>query len=190
MCLECAESVRKKKLPKKALANGLWLGEVPSVLTDLTFAEQSIIARVRINRFAVKVQSGMYKTKCNIIAFQNPVPEILETLPPPSSDIEEVFAVMFIKSKPPTEEDFKETPLYNVRRKKVKDALEWLKLNHTDYESIFISHENLKQYPENGPIVPVIYLTPEDVTTNKQPESTAVNDTEKEKVLQMVHSWE
>ncbi len=77
----------------------------------------------------MKVQSGMYKTKCNIIAFQNPVPEILETLPPPSSDIEEVFAVMFIKSKPPTEEDFKETPLCNVRRKKVKDALEWLKLN-------------------------------------------------------------
>ncbi len=114
VCLECAESVWKKKLPKKALANGLWLGEVPSVLTDLTFAEQSIIARVRINRFAVKVQSGMYKTKCNIIAFQNPVPEILETLPPPTSDIEEVFAVMFIKSKPPTEEDFKETPLYNV----------------------------------------------------------------------------
>ncbi len=70
VCLECAESVRKKKLPKKALANGLWLGEVPSVLTDLTFAEQSIIARVRINRFAVKVQSGMYKTKCNIIAFK------------------------------------------------------------------------------------------------------------------------
>ncbi len=33
VCLECAESVRKKKLPKKALANGLWLGEVPSVLT-------------------------------------------------------------------------------------------------------------------------------------------------------------
>ncbi len=97
-------------------------------LTDLTFAEQSIIARVQINRFAVKVQSGMYKTKCNIIAFQNPVPQILETLPPPTSDIEDIFAVMFIKSKPPTEEDFKETPLYNVRRNKVREALEWFKI--------------------------------------------------------------
>ncbi len=95
VCLECADSVRRKKLPKNALANGLWLGEVPSILTDLTFAEQSIIARVRINRFAVKLQSGMYKTKCNIIAFQNPVPQILETLPPPTSDIEDFFAVMF-----------------------------------------------------------------------------------------------
>ncbi len=53
-------------------------------------------------------------------------------------------------------------------------------MNHTDYQSVFISYENLNQYPENGPIVPVIYLTPEDVTTNKQPESTAVNDTENE----------
>ncbi len=72
----------------------------------------------------------------------------------------------------------------------MQEALEWLKLNHTDYESVFISHENLKQYPENGPIVPVIYLTPEDVTTNKQPESTAVNDTEKEEgVTDWIICW-
>ncbi len=29
VCQDCAENVRKEKLPKKALANGLWLGEVP-----------------------------------------------------------------------------------------------------------------------------------------------------------------
>ncbi len=180
VCLECAEAVKMKKLPKNSLANGLWLGEMPSVLIDLTFAEQTLISRVRINNFVLKLQSGMYKTKCNIIAFQNPVPQILESLPPPSSDLEETFAVMFIKSKPPTEDDFSGIPLYNVRRKKVQEALEWLKLNHADYQSVFISHENLKQYPENGPLVPIIYLNPEDVTTNKQPESTSVNDIEKE----------
>lgn len=183
ICLECEESVRKKKLPKKALANGLWIGDVPDVLKDLTFAEKTLIARVRINRFAVKVESGLYKTRCNIIAFQNQVPQILETLPPPSSDIEETFAVMFIKSKPPTEKDFNEIPLYNVRRKRVEDALQWLKLNHVDYENIFISHENLKQYPENGSPVPIMYISPEDVTTNKHPESTSVNDLEDEEGL-------
>ncbi len=168
------------KLPKKSLANSLWLGQVPAELSDLTFAEQLLIARVRINRFAVKVDSGMQKTKCNIIAFQNPVPQIYDTLPPPTSDIEETFAVMFIRSKPPTEKDFDEIPLYHVRRKKVQEALEWLKLNHVDYENMFISHENLKQYPVNGTPVPVIVLKPEDIHTNKHPESTSVNDTEKE----------
>ncbi len=180
VCQDCAESVRRRKLPKKALANGLWLGEVPKELSDLTFAEQLLIARVRINRFAVKVESGMHKTKCNIIAFQNPVPQIYDTLPPPTSDIEETFAVMFIRSKPPAEKDFDEVPVYNVRRTKVQEALEWLKLNHVDYENVFISHENLKNYPLNGCPVPVILLKPEDVLTNKQPESTSVNDTEQE----------
>ncbi len=128
----------------------------------------------------MKVESGMHKTKCNIIAFQNPVPQIYDTLPPPTSDIEETFAVMFIRSKPPAEKDFDEVPVYNVRRKKVQEALEWLKLNHIDYENVFISHENLKLYPENGSPVPVILLKPEDVETNKHPESTSVNDTEQE----------
>lgn len=180
VCMECAEAVKKCKLPKKALANGLWLGEVPDVLTGLTFAEQLLIAKVRINRFAVKVDSGMQKTRTNIIAFQNPIPQIYDMLPPPMSEIEETFAVMFIKSKPPSEEDFNEIPVYNVRRDKVQKALEWLKLNHKDYEGIFISYENLKQYPVNGSPVPIIMLKPEDVHTNKHPESTSVHDTEKE----------
>ncbi len=97
MCLECAESVRRGKLPKNSLANGLWIGEVPSVLTDLTFAEQTLISRVRINNFVLKLQSGMYKTKCNIIAFQNPVPQILESLPPPTSDLEEPLQLCLSK---------------------------------------------------------------------------------------------
>ncbi len=45
---------------------------------------------------------------------------------------------------------------------------------------MFISHENLKQYPENDSPVPVILLKPEDVQTNKHPESTSVHDTESE----------
>ncbi len=48
VCLDCAINVRRKKLPKKALANGLWIGDVPKELSDLTFAEQLLIARVRI----------------------------------------------------------------------------------------------------------------------------------------------
>ncbi|KLO04989.1 hypothetical protein SCHPADRAFT_808959, partial [Schizopora paradoxa] len=47
VCMECAESVQKRRVPKKSLANGLWLGDVPEVLKGLTFAEKILIARVR-----------------------------------------------------------------------------------------------------------------------------------------------
>ncbi|KLO04890.1 hypothetical protein SCHPADRAFT_840071, partial [Schizopora paradoxa] len=78
VCKSCTQDVQRKKLPKMSLANGLWLGEVPPILKELTFAERLLIAKVRTNKFAVKVDSGMHKTKCNIIAFENPVPQIYE----------------------------------------------------------------------------------------------------------------
>jgi hypothetical protein len=46
-------------MPTLALANGLWIGEIPDELQDLTYAEQLLIARVHHNRCIVKVSSGM-----------------------------------------------------------------------------------------------------------------------------------
>jgi len=34
-----------------------------------------------------------------------------------------------------------------VRRQNVQEALEWLKLNHQDYEDLEISQDNLASYP-------------------------------------------
>ena len=44
-----------------------------------------------------------------------------------------------------------------VRRNNVKDALEWLKLNHVDYEDLYISEENLNTYPLAGIPVEIQY---------------------------------
>jgi hypothetical protein len=61
VCYICIESLEKKKMPILALANGLWIGEIPDELQDLTYVEQLLIARVRHNRCIVKVSSGMSK---------------------------------------------------------------------------------------------------------------------------------
>jgi hypothetical protein len=61
VCSICIESLEKKKMPILALANGLWIGEIPDELQNLTYAEQLLIARVRHNRCIVKVSSGMSK---------------------------------------------------------------------------------------------------------------------------------
>src|SRR5882762_1447486 len=44
VCSTCVESLDKKKMPVLALANGLWIGEIPYELQDLTYAEQLLIA--------------------------------------------------------------------------------------------------------------------------------------------------
>lgn len=73
-----------------ALANGLWVGEVPQVLKGLSYAEECLIARVRSNRCVVRVSSGQKKMMANAISFPCPTVKVYQLLPPPKEDLEEV----------------------------------------------------------------------------------------------------
>ena len=175
VCPLCMESLDKKKVPTLALANGLWVGDIPNELQNLTYAEQLLIARVRHNRCIVRVSSGMFKMQANAISFSNPMPKIYNVLPPPIEEMDEVLAFIYTGPCKPTKADFQRTPLL-VRRLKVSKALHWLKLNHIDYYDCEISDKNLASYPEEGPPVVVDY---HPSSSNKNPESTSVHDMEK-----------
>ena len=176
ICPICIDSLEKKKMPTLALANGLWIGEIPNELQDLTYAEQLLIARVRHNRCIVKVSSGMFKMRANAISFSNPMPKIYNVLPPPIEELDEVLAFIYTGPCKPTKADFQRTP-FLVRRLKVSKALHWLKLNHVDYYDCEISDKNLASYPEEGPPVVVDY---HPSSSNKNPESTSVHDMKEE----------
>ncbi|KAJ3935822.1 MAG: hypothetical protein NXY57DRAFT_1046468 [Lentinula lateritia] len=133
-------------VPRLALCNGLWLGNVPNVLQGLTFYEKMLISRVRYTKNFVRVQKGggiHSKMVSNVIAFENPIPLIYDILPPPKKDIEECLAVMF-------SDDYTRALLL-VRRNVVANALHHLILNHADYN-------NLDNYAEDAPIVAVEYF--------------------------------
>ena len=172
ICNNCRACVRKGRIPRLALANGLWIGKVPDVLKDLSFVEKLLIARVRHTCAFVKVASGMRKMKANIVAFESPVPKIYNMLPPPREDLDETLAILFTGPCKPTAEDFARTP-FLVRRNAVIKALQWLKLNHANYADLEISYLNAMQYGEDMPPVSVEYRPS---ATNKVPEGTSVHD--------------
>ena len=174
ICEDCRARIRQGKVPKLALAKGLWLGEVPPVLGNLTFVEKLLVAKVRHTCAFVKVASGMRKMKANIVAFESPIQKIYNILPPPREDLDEMLAILFTGPCKPTAEDLARTP-FLVRRNAVINALQWLKLNHIDYADIDISHENAMQYEENMPPVTIEYRFSE---SNKVPEGTSVFDNE------------
>ncbi|EDQ98876.1 uncharacterized protein LACBIDRAFT_318602 [Laccaria bicolor S238N-H82] len=87
----------------------------------------------------------------------------LVTLSPPLEELDEVLAVMFTGPCQPTKKDLQHTPLL-VHRKQISKALEWLKLNHSDYFDIRISQENLSQYPLSD--APVTSVNPQVLTTS------------------------
>ena len=176
VCSVCVASLDNGKIPNLALANNIWIGEVPDELQGLTYAEQLLIARVRHNRCIVKVSSGMFKMRANAISFSNPMPKIYNVLPPPIEELDDVLAFIYTGPCKPTKADFKRTPLL-VRRMKVSKALRWLKLNHIDYYDCSISERNLASYPDEGPPVVVDYYAS---NSNKDPESTSIHDVEDE----------
>ena len=176
VCEGCRATIRKNKVPRLALANNLWIGEVPEALKNLRYVEKILVAKVRHTCAYVKVASGMRKMKANVVAFESPIPKIYAALPPPREDIDEVLAILFTGPSKPTPEDFARTP-FLVRRNAVINALEWLKLNHADYADIEISNENMAQYEEDMPPVSIEYRP---ATTNKVHEGTSVFDCEEE----------
>jgi hypothetical protein len=67
-----------------------------------------------------------------------------------------------------------------VRRERVKTALDWLKLNHSDYATLEISLENLADLPENGIPCGVEWKQTEDGESTKVPEQLSVHDDSEE----------
>lgn len=93
--------------------------------------------------------------KANAVMFENPTPKIYQKLPPAREDLDDVLAFIYTGPCRPTPEDMERTPLL-VRRNKVGQALEWLKLNHSDYFDLDIDYDNLNKYPEDRPPVEVV----------------------------------
>jgi hypothetical protein len=153
VCIECVSDIKNKKCPKYALANGLWIGQVPTQLSGLNFAEQMLILRVHHNRCLMRVSSERAKLVADTIIFATPVVKMYHTLPPTVQEAGNILAVIFMGHSQPTDKEFKKCPML-VHRQKISDALEWLKLNHVDYANLTISKDNLDQYPLNG--VPVV----------------------------------
>jgi hypothetical protein len=173
ICSSCHTQLLKGLAPLMSLANGLWLGKVPEELSCLTYVEKLLISRIRHNRCIIRVaSSGRYKMKANAVSFQNPIPKIYSVLPPPIEELDEVLAFIYTGPCQPTKKDLERTPLL-VRRTQVGKALKWLKLNHCDYQSIDISDDNLRNYPEGD--VPVV-IDYRQSTINKDKEATSVHD--------------
>jgi len=179
ICTLCEEQLLNDKVPWNALARGLWLGPVPAELSNLTFAEQMMIARIRHNRCLVRVSSGRAKMIANCIMFSNPTAELYTVLPPSREELSEVLAFVFLGSARPTEEDLQRTPML-VRRNHVAKALEWLKLNHVDYADLNISKRNLETYPISGMPVAIDYKKTNEDEGNKIPSAMSKFDTETE----------
>jgi len=63
ICVSCMKAIRSNKLPKFAIANGLWVGRLPPDLIDSTVAELAVVTPIRtVGRFAVFYGASRHNT--------------------------------------------------------------------------------------------------------------------------------
>jgi hypothetical protein len=132
------------------LANDLYTGETPIELKDLTSIEQVLIAlaRVKCNIYKINTYSSgnVLKFRGNIITFPQTPIKLLDILP--NIPTAETIQILFIGTQRPKIVDLKK--LFNVRRDKVKTAIEWLIKNNHLYKNCRLSNINLLEIPIDG----------------------------------------
>ncbi|KAI0338190.1 hypothetical protein BDW22DRAFT_1310373, partial [Trametopsis cervina] len=76
-CISCHKALKRGVMPRHALANGLWIGDVPTELQGLSWMEQKLIARIATNYCVVRVHSsGLYKMRTNVVCRATPIKKI------------------------------------------------------------------------------------------------------------------
>ncbi|EPT00896.1 hypothetical protein FOMPIDRAFT_8724, partial [Fomitopsis schrenkii] len=161
--------------------NGLWVGNIPPELHDLSFVEKLVVSKYRHNACVVEVRqgngiAGQRKMRANAIIFPQPVAKVYYMLPPPRRELDEILAVLFVGPCVPTKPDYKRTPLL-VRRNVVARALKWLVTHNRLYATVQISEENLNEYDEHEPPVAVLHKTSDGL---RSPDGMAVYDSDGE----------
>lgn len=77
VCAPCLRGLTSGKLPRHALANGLWVGETPSALLGLSYVEQLVIAKSRHSFCVAQVaRSGQRFLAANVIVFGQPIDRV------------------------------------------------------------------------------------------------------------------
>ena len=161
MCFDCMKALERRTMPKLALANNLWIGDVPNELMALTISEQLLIARHYPRCYIFKLfprDSDMHippdhlymGMAGNASLFELNTQEVVEMLkgqrmPSPVGTLASIIAITFVGSKKLPKDWLKKT--FRVRRQMVLDALVWLQKNNPIYGDIHIDGKRVEELP-------------------------------------------
>jgi putative component of toxin-antitoxin plasmid stabilization module len=144
LCIRCEVDLslknRNRRIPKCAIANGLFLGDVPEVLQDLTLIEQRCIAPYNCITSIVRVNKGKSGDQFGVIGgvahVHNDVGKWYRVLP--VHPLETLILQVHVADKKDLAEVPKGAQAFKLRPWKVKAALRWLKDNNPLYKDIDI----------------------------------------------------
>ena len=169
-CRECLKQLEKNCKPRLSLANGLWIGPVPSQLSKLTVAERLLIAlhypRCYVYKLYPKgvrvadpsqLQRGMTGNVTTYPFNMQEIAGMLEgaLLPRTPAILPSLVAVTYVGAGKVQKKWLRK--LFQVRRHVVYEALLWLRANNRVYTNLTLNEDVLSRLPLND--------VPEEVLT-------------------------
>ncbi|CAN0317457.1 unnamed protein product, partial [Scytosiphon promiscuus] len=165
VCSDCFNDLRKGKMPRAALANGLWLGDLPEHLRDATFVEMAASSAVRISGMVVALDElkigrvpGSAKSVMRgtfTFYFQDAY-GVQSQLPACDKDVAGSFTCALVGSRPT---DAQLRRLFGARRSMVEALLAFqqdgnneLVGKHSIARQAQVSKDNLATYEEDGSV--------------------------------------
>ncbi|KAG2738320.1 hypothetical protein P692DRAFT_201731408, partial [Suillus brevipes Sb2] len=151
VCAECFTALSKEnRVPRFALANNLYRGELPKYFEDLTWVEEKICAIYSTTAHVTRLfqSSDPLQPKVfhgNICAHDMNVVSTASVLPRTPADVNGFLSIVFVgpgKFKPE-----QMGPMFRVRKDKIWSFLIWLKYHNRLYSDIPLEPDNLKHYP-------------------------------------------
>jgi len=160
VCKDCAVCVDPKsrkvspKLPMYALANKLYLGDLPEAFKDLTWVEEQVCALHRSTVFVYRLYHSdnpqdPYMAKGNSCAHPQNTVSTAKILPRTPADVAGCISIVFTASNQSVP-DAALKNVFRVRKNVVRDFFKWLQMNNPMYEDVQISDANLSLCGADG----------------------------------------
>lgn len=162
LCASCERDLKRSKVPKFALANKMWLGDIPMELATLTLPEKILVAKCFPAAYVVKLfpkhkgaktwsqSSANTGIKGNVSTYRLNTEDIADlvdpvTMPPEPPLLSAMIGVTIVGPQNLPEKTM--PGFLRVKRSRIREGLRWLKKNNPLWGNIVISEERLALYP-------------------------------------------
>lgn len=178
VCSDGRRALSKKSIPRFALANGLYRGELPNEFHDLTWVEEKICAisstTAHVTRLFQSSDPSQPKVfHGNTCAHDMNVTSTESVLPRTPADVAGFLSVVFVCPQKFDARFLGST--FRVRKAKISAFLTWSKHHNRLYAGVPIDPQLIELYPEDGTLPGVSERVIED--NNTDPTTLFENET-------------
>ncbi|KAJ3762342.1 hypothetical protein EV360DRAFT_35918, partial [Lentinula raphanica] len=155
LCQECRSSLSNNKLPRLALNNHMFRGDLPDELQDVTWIEEMACALYRTTAHVTRLYNSSSPTDPlqlhgNACAHPLDVVNHANSLPWSPADLNQMLSVIFVGPRKLSISELNKLPQFIVRAPVIRKLYEHLRLHNRLYIDMPFDDNAYAAYPEYG----------------------------------------